>query len=360
MAVTRGTWGTLLGPLSTIDIGFTERFAPWLGVNPNQNVLGTSSTNNVSNQQVNQSVGGGMSRQGAANMGGSNPKPSTGGQAGAPAGSPSGSPVPQQDQGPSQDQQYLDSLRSTFGNMRSSIEAQLPGMEADYNRVKGDVEASVGRARETLAEGKQDINRGYGENLRDLIQTDRELGQRQRGVYSANNALDSSSFLENENKRQQQLVETKGEFTRERDRSISTADREFAAYERQANDALANLGNQYMQGRQQLQSAIAQNDLNSAAAIQNAMEQIRSRAQQVADSVNALKLNAVQLQSQGVDVIGGLQRLNRGGIDNLLGQYMSSYYNPTAGQLTVPNPQVAGQGFIGSSEEQRRRLAMGY
>ena len=34
--ITQGTWGNLLGPVSNLDFGLTERYAPWLGVNPNQ------------------------------------------------------------------------------------------------------------------------------------------------------------------------------------------------------------------------------------------------------------------------------------------------------------------------------------
>lgn len=57
MAITQGTWGSLLGPLSNIDFGLTEKYAPWLGVNPTQApTIGPNNTSvlGMTTQQANQ------------------------------------------------------------------------------------------------------------------------------------------------------------------------------------------------------------------------------------------------------------------------------------------------------------------
>lgn len=281
-------------------------------------------------------------------------RPASGGQSGAPVAGDGGqqqTTLPQSNS----DNDFVNSLRSTYGNLRNIVSSSLPGLEQDYTRVKGDIEGAIQRGRDTLNEQKEDINRGYGENLRNVLQSDREIGQKSRGVFSQLNALDSSAFADSEIKRQQNLFDTKNEFTRERDRSISSADRQYSEYESTANQQLADLGGQYMQGKQQLQYALANNDLQEATAIQNAMSQIQERAQNVQNTIANLKLSAANLQSQGVDVVGNLQKLNRSGIDGLFGQYLSQYANPTSSYLTLPNQAVQGQGYISPSEQERRR-----
>lgn len=279
-------------------------------------------------------------------LGDSTYQPSSGGQ-------PSGGDLSGGTSQPQTDP-YLESLRAEFGNLRSLYEGQIPQLESDYQRVRGDVEGSVGRAKETLGEQKQDIGVRFGESLRDLLLSDRELGQKSRNVYSGLNALDSSSFAEAENRRGQQLIETKGKLGVEKDRSLKQADRTYADYEARATDSLANLGNQYLDAKTALQTAISQNNLDEASAIQNYIQQIQQQAQQI----QSVLLNLGQLQASGTDVIGNLQGLNNSGINQVFGNYLSNYFNPTSSRLGIPSPGLTGSGFIGSGgdDDRLRRL----
>lgn len=267
-------------------------------------------------------------------------QPSSGGQPAAPTGDSGG------DSGSS----YVDQLRQAYDYARSLVSDQLPGLEADYTRIKGDIEGALGRAKETYGEQKEDIRRGYGEGLRNLIQSNRELEQKSRNVYSGLNALDSSSFAESNEKARQSFIETQGKLTSERERSNREAERQYSAYESQANQALADLGNQYQAGRQALQSAIANNRIEEATNIMNYLQNLQN-------TISSYKLNLAQLQAQGTDVVGALQKLNRGGLDNIFGNYLSSVYNPMMGQLKIPTNNLAGSGYIGASkDEELKRL----
>lgn len=265
-------------------------------------------------------------------------QPSSGGQ-------PSGGDFSGGETSAPQPDPYLEALRAEFGNLRTLYEGQIPQLESDYQRVRGDVEGSIGRAKETLGEQKQDIGVRFGESLRDLLQSDRELGQKSRNIYSGLNALDSSSFAEAENKRGQQLIETKGRLGVERNRNIKQADRAYADYEARATDSLANLGSQYLNAKTALQAAISQNNLDEASAIQNYINQIQQQAQQI----QSVLLNLGQLQASGTDVIGNLQSLNNSNINQVFGNYLSNYFNPTSSRLGIPSPSLTGSGFIGSS-----------
>ena len=231
-------------------------------------------------------------------------------------------------------------IRAAYDQARQAYEAQFPQLEGDYNRVRGDIEGAVGRAKTTLGEQKDDIGRGYGETLRNLLTNSNELGQKTRNVYSGLNALDSSSYADAQVKQEQGLYDTQTKLEAEKVRSNKEADRYYSEYESQANSQLAALGSQYMAGRQSLQQAIADNNVEEAQTIMNYLQNLQSTMTQA-------KLGLASLQSQGTDVIGSLQKLNRGGIDSIFGNYLSSVYKPgISGLSSVGAPQESGSGYI--------------
>ncbi len=279
--------------------------------------------------------------------------PSSGGQ-----GAAGGAGAPQGQGGDPYQSNDLGELRNSFAGLRSTIEGQLPGLEADYNRTKGDVQAAIDRAKGSYDQSTQDINKGYGENLRSLIQTDQELRQKNRNVFSGLNTLDSSSYQDSYNKADQNFVDTQGSLQNEKEKQLRDADSQYKAYESQANSQLASLGSQYLQGKQALQQAIAQNRLDEASTIQNYIAQIKDRANQVNDSLNTFKLNAAQLMAQGVDVVGNLNKINRSGLDQTFGRYLSGTYNPGMASLNYTTPSITGQGYItGKSGKKYNSLA---
>lgn len=341
------------------EMGYSERIATPL-------VKGASTQKAPSSPRVSttptlQYVNGGQNYPAVGTS--NNPySPATGGQAaGSGGGSGDGSQSFDfaQPQGDSGDQNYVNELRNAFGGLRSSIEGMIPGLESTYNTVKADIEGGINRAKETFGERKQDIEKGFGTNLKSLLQSDRELGERNRNVYSGLNALDSSSYGDAEIKRSQSVFDTQAQLTGDKERQLREGERELQQYESEANKVLAQAGSEYMQQKSALQQALAQNDLNSATAIQNAMNETRARAQQAQDTVNAFKLNLAQLQAQGVNVAGNLSKLGSGSLNNILSGYQTNTLNPSLARLVLPQAGVQGSGYIGgSSAEDKKRLSM--
>ena len=230
-------------------------------------------------------------------------------------------------------------LRSAYDYARSIYESQMPSLEGDYNRVKGDIEGAVARAKETLTESKDNINRGYGESLRNLITNSQELGQKTRNVYSGLNALDSSSYADAQIKQEQAQYDTQGKLEQQKLSDTKEADRQYAEYEAKANENLATLGKQYVAGKQALQQAIADNNIEEANTIMSHMENLSSLM------TNA-KLGLAQLQAGGTDVIGSLKKLNGSGAGDIFGSYLSNVYNPSMSGFNFAQPSTQGQGYI--------------
>lgn len=282
--------------------------------------------------------------------------PSTGGQsAGGGGGSIGNFDVPQGDSG---DGNYVNELRNVFSNLRSSIGSMMPNLENTYNTVKADIEGGINRAKQVYGERKEDVNKGFGENLRSLLLSDRELGEKNRNVYSGLNALDSSSYGDAEIKRNQNVFDTQSKLIADKERQLREAEREYGAYEAEGNRALAQAASEWMQAKSALQQALAQNDLNEAAAIQNAMNDIKARAQQTQDTINAFKLNLAQMQAQGTNVIGNLQKLGADSLNNIFSGFMQNTFQPSMARLTIPQGGVKGAGFIGRSkaEDELKKL----
>lgn len=254
------------------------------------------------------------------------------------------------DQGGGDDAGYVDQLRNAFSGLRSSIEGQLPGLENTYNTVKADIEGGINRAKEVYGERKEDITKGFGENLKSLLLSDRELGEKNRNVYSGLNALDSSSFGDAEIKRSQNVFDTQSKLVGDKERQLRDSEREYSAYEAEGNRVLAQSANEYMQGKSALQQALAQNDMNQAYAIQNAMNEARARAQQVNDTLNAFKMNLAQMQAQGTNVIGNLQKFGSGSLNDIFSGFQQNTLNPAMARLNIPQASMGGSGYIGNSK----------
>lgn len=284
--------------------------------------------------------------------------PSTGGQSAGGSSGGGGSFDFGTPQGNPEDGNYVNELRNVFSNLRSSIGGMLPNLENTYNTVKADIEGGINRAKQVFGERKEDVNRGFGENLRSLLLSDRELGEKNRNVYSGLNALDSSSYGDAEIKRNQNVFDTQSKLIADKERQLREAEREYGAYEAEGNRALAQAASEWMQAKSALQQALAQNDLNEAAAIQNAMNDIKARAQQTQDTINAFKLNLAQMQAQGTNVIGNLQKLGADSLNNIFSGFMQNTFQPSMARLTIPQGGVKGAGFIGRSkaEDELKKL----
>lgn len=258
----------------------------------------------------------------------------------------------------------LQSLRDAFGQQRSAIEGQLPALEGDYNQSKSDIEASVNRAQDTLNTQKDDLNRTYGQNLKQLLQTDQELRQRRQGTFSALNTLDSSAYRDDVTKGDQALQDNQNALVAERDRNIQGADKEFAAYQQQATSQLAQVANEFTRAKAALRQAVADVNLNEASSIQNYMQQLQDRAQAVQDQMNAFKMNLAQLQAQGVNVVGNLKNFNMNDFSQQFGQGLQNTLQNVTARYSLPQSTAAGSGYINPktgkayTDEERRLLGI--
>lgn len=255
----------------------------------------------------------------------------------------------------------LAALRDAFNSQRSALEGQLPILESDYNLGKADIEGSVNRAKDTLQSQRAETERGYGQSLKSLLQTDKELRSRRQGTFSALGALDSSAFRDETVKGDQFLQENQLGLQGERDRVLQSADKEYAAFEQKATSDLARYANEFARAKSALQQAVASVNMEEAASIQNYMSQLQERSQAIQDQMNGFKMNLAQLQAQGTDVMGNLAKFNMNDFNKIFGSRLQNQYNSTLsryGQAGQPQSSMAGYIGRGMTDEQKRQLGL--
>lgn len=253
---------------------------------------------------------------------------------------------------------YVGALRSAFQQSRSALEGMLPTYDKDYSNFKQTVEGGLGRAKETLATQNAEDERLYGQDLRKLLQSDKEIRQRQQGVYSGLNALDSSSYKDDVLKQDQYLLENQQGLDAEKRRNFEGRQKEYAAFEADAMGKIAQYANEIQRAKQALQQAIASTNMDEAASIQNYINQMASQAQSLNAQREAMALNLAQLQAQGTDVVGNLAKLNMGGFSNLFGQNLARRMQTAMSRFTPGGGGVQGSGYIyGSSDDEKRKYS---
>lgn len=256
---------------------------------------------------------------------------------------------------------YIGALRSAFDQSRNSLQSILPTYDSDYSNFKSTIEGGINRAKDTLTTQNQEDERLFGQSLKSLLQSDKDLRQRRQGTFSALGALDSSQFRDETTQADQFLLESQQNLEGEKNRNYNERQKEYAAYEQQANSQIAGYANEISRAKASLQQAIASVNMDEAASIQNYISQLSQQAQQVNAQREAMALNLAQLQAQGTDVVGNLSKLNMGQFSNLFGQNLAKRVQSSIGRYATPTNQVNGSGFIGNgtqSEELRRLYGM--
>ena len=171
------------------------------------------------------------------------------------------------------------------------------------------------------------------------------------GTFSSLGTLDSSSFGEQQYRGDQAFTEQRTNTETEKANAVKSVDDQVLTFTKKAQGELARLALQYQQGKNAIAASLAQNDLNSASAISSALDQIRTRAQDVQNNIINFQNQAALLKAQGYDV--------RTGIGGVTGNDYAKFVNDlNARQLSsgktmyqVPNSQVQGSGYIGNSSE---------
>lgn len=352
-----GSWG--VGGVKLPDFGISEFIKPPA---PAKNVQGAATQSMPTFSQATPNAlaaaglgagGGGSYTSGGGSGGGA--LPATSGQPSSGGGGSS----------PSPDDAYLNQLRQAFGGQKAALENQIGSYDSDYTNQKSAIDSAITHAQDTLNQENQSDQTLYGQNLKNLLQSDQELRQRRQGTYSALGSLDSSSYLNDVSKADQSLLENQQQLTGERDKNIHNRQAAFDTYQQQANTQLASFANEISRAKEALKGAMANVDMNQANAIASYIQNVQQQAQQVAAQQQAMKLNLAQLASQGVDVSGNLAKMNMGDFSNQFGSKLSSNLQAGMNTYSLPSSNVLGQGSINPytgkpMTDQEKKQLMGY
>jgi hypothetical protein len=184
----------------------------------------------------------------------------------------------------------LGGLRNAYSSIRSAYEGLLPTYDADYKTFETRTNDAVKRAKDTLTTQNQEDEVRFGENLRNLLQSDKELRQRRQGVFSGLNALDSSEYKEDVEEADQFLLESKNKLTSEKERAYNERQNEYAAYEKNAVSKIAEYGNEIARAKQALKLAVANVNIEEAASIQERIDQLSAEAKGIYDNMTNFKM----------------------------------------------------------------------
>lgn len=294
--------------------------------------------------------------------------PNTGGQSsggGGGGGSIGGINLQSPDFSNTQDQgAFLSQLRSAYGQTRDAISAQEPLLDQTYNLAKGDIEAENAATMKRGEEQKAGLEKTFGGLLKTANQTYQDLNRSRQGTFSALGTLDSSAFQEQQLRGDQNFGQQVNEIGTTKVQNMKSVDDQVNEYVQKGKSELGRLGIEYQRGKNALKSALAQANLDEAGAIQGALDQMRSRAQEVQNSMIGFANQAALLKAQGMDV-----RTNLGQVTG--NDYASSMTSALNQQLAsgknmygLPQGGAQGQGYISPSnkakteEEQMRLLGM--
>ena len=187
MAITQGTWGSL-GGFGGLDFGLTEKYAPWLGVNPNQTqgqVAGATTSSGP----------GGAYPQPAANYpqpAANYPQPAaSGGQVLGTTDVPQESP--QQPSGPSAE----DLLRGQYNNYYGYLDSLMSGLDPQKASQEQIAQGSYDQGYNTLQNqyntSRSDIESNQSKNLLDLEDSLRTIFRQGNAYLGTRGASDSSA-----------------------------------------------------------------------------------------------------------------------------------------------------------------------
>lgn len=256
---------------------------------------------------------------------------------------------------------YVAALRESFNQSRAALEGMLPTYDSDFSNFKTNVESGIGRAKDTLQAQNSEDELMYGQSLKSLLQNDQSIRQRQQGVFSGLNALDSSAYKDDVLKQDQFLQEQQSGLGAEKQKTYDQRQRDYAAYEQDATSKISSYQNEITRAKQALQQSIASTNMDEASSIQNYISQLQAQQQQINQGREAFAMQLAQLQAQGTDVVGNLSKTNLGAFTNQFGQGLSSRLQSALGRYAQPQGGVVGSGFIGSSsmnDDQKRQLGL--
>lgn len=276
--------------------------------------------------------------------------PATGGQAAAPQGSGGGQPS---QPGPDQ---YLQQLRDAFGGQKQSFENQINSYNGDLTNAQTSTDQSLKAAQDAKAQQDQGDSVLYGQNLKNLLQSNQELSQRRQGTYSALGSLDSSAFQQDTAKADQALLDNQQQLGSQRDTALHNRESQYNSYANDAQSKLLAYRQEIARAQEGLRGAQSGVDLNQANSIQSYQQGMQQQEQQLAQQRQALAMNLAQLQAQGVDVIGNLNKTNIGDYSKQFGANLQNQLAQGTARYQTPTAPQTQSGFIGNNASAQNDL----
>lgn len=250
--------------------------------------------------------------------------------------------------GPSE-QDAINQQKAIYDQAANDIQAQNPQLDQSYNLAKGDIQAGIDESTAAANAQKQNLNQDFGSLLKNQLQTYQDLNRQRQGTFSALGTLDSSSFGEQQFRSDQNYADQRGQTQTEQQKSLNQVDTTLKSYVDKANNQLGQLAIQYQSGKNAIASALANNDLQSAAAISQAIDKIKTRAQEVQNSMIDFANQASMLKAQGYDVKTNIGSVSAAPYAQQMANMLSQMTAQGNSTYTIPTSSVQGQGYISSS-----------
>lgn len=255
------------------------------------------------------------------------------------------------------EQELVNSLMGVYNQEAEGLKSLAPMYDDAYSKGKADVEGLITSAEGKGKEQKADTDFVFGDLLRQSVKSKQEDDLRRQGTYSSLGTLDSSSYAENTEKANQALIERQGLLDREKVKSYRSIDETVGSFVNKARSDLAQMAIKYQEGKNALANALATNNLNRAASIQSAIDQIRARAQQIQSTVTNFAAQVALLKAQGVDVSQGLAGLNGAKFAQDFSGFLQNANNASRNLYTLPSQVVPqGIGLVGKRKPEDQLL----
>lgn len=234
-------------------------------------------------------------------------------------------------------------LREAYGIARSGIESQSRGLDDSYNLSKGDIENAIAESERAAGTQKESLANQYGGILRNQLKTYKDTNAQRSNIFSSLGTLESSAYGDQQQRADSSYNTDITTTDREKVNAIKGVDDELSAYKKQATSELSRFALQYQQGKQALAQALAQNNMEEAGAIKDSIDAMKSRANEIQNTLVNFSNQVALLKANGTDVRAKIGGINA---DEYAGAVNKSLTNQT-NQLASLAPQQDKFSFTG-------------
>ena len=211
--------------------------------------------------------------------------------------------------GPSE-AEILAGLRGEYDLAAQEIGAAGSELDQTYGLTKGDIEGDIAQTQAQGGLEKERLGRTYGDLLSQSLRNYKDLGLRTNNLYSGLGTIDSSSFINQNLKNDQNYIDDSQRIGREKADKFADVEARITNYVGKANSDLARLAIEYQSGKDAIARALSSGRLDEANAIQEAMANVRATAQATRNNLSNFINSVNTLKAQGLNVRADLSGIN--------------------------------------------------